>query len=466
MTVLVKVATVCVGFAMMIGVVSAQPATDQTATQTQPQTPPAAHLSAALPTAAGHTRLRYYTNADGTDLDMCVVVSVSKKVSTMQGKVPALLFFHGGGEAGTDGDRIFDAGPAAEMQRHPNLNEDLPVMVISPQFLPGHGWTSAGMDVAMSRFVELLLADGRIDPDRFYVTGLSAGGRQAYWTAANTPGMFAALAVAQPGIILDKPLTTAPAANRIPLRSEIVDKIKGLPIWIVAGAKDERFAADSRTMYDALTKAGADVTYSQLDSEGHQSWEQLYPKPEFYQWLIAHVRGQAPARKFTSDELLRIAATPLDDPIGDKLAKDLETFAPYWQMVNCSRDPDVGLHDDISGQKNVMVLRPLNPTTACHLQTIWKIPAGKHALLHVIAGRAGAGAGAGGDWQLCIIRDGKEALSKTITTDAVANGWFDTTIDMGTADTRVKNSRMEVLIRQSGNTPAPAYLAKLAVEVQ
>lgn len=460
MITLVKAVMACVGFAMMIGVACAQPAADQTVTQKQPQTLPSAHLSAALPTVAGHTRLRYFANINGNNVDMCVVVSISKKVAAMQGKVPALLFFHGGGEAGTDGDRIFDAGPAAEMQRHPELNEDLPMMVISPQCPQGRSWTAAGMDVVVSRFVDLLLADGRIDPDRFYVTGLSAGGRQAYWTAANTPAIFAAVAVAQPGIILDKPITTIPAPIRIPLRSDIVDKIKGLPIWIVAGAKDERFAADSRTMYDALTKAGANVAYSQIDGEGHQSWERLYPKPEFYQWLTAHVRGQAPARKFTPDELLKIAATPLNDPIGDKLVNDLATFAPYWQMVNCSRDPDVGLHDEFLGQKNVMVLRPLNATTACHIQTIWKIPPGKHAVLHVIAGRGS------GDWQLRIIRDDKEVLSKTITADAVANGWFDTTIDMGTADTRIKNSRMEVLIRQSGNAPAPAYLAKLAVEIQ
>ncbi|GEM_PF-1230193 len=460
MTMLAKAAMVCVGFAMMIGVACAQPAADQTATQKQPQTLPSAHLSATLPTAAGHARLRYYTSINGNDVDMCFVVSISKKVSTMQGKVPALLFFHGAGEAGTDGDRIFDAGPAAEMQRHPQLNEELPMMVISPQCPPGRSWTAAGMDVAVSRFVDLLQADGRIDPDRFYVTGLSAGGRQAYCTAANTPAIFAALAVAQPAILLDKPNPAMPPSIHMPLRSDIVDKIKGLPIWIVAGAKDERFAADSRTMYDALTKAGADVVYSQIDGERHQSWERLYPKSEFYQWLTAHVRGQAPARKFTSDELLKVAATPLNDPIGDKLVTDLATFAPFWQMVNCSRDPDVGLHDELLGQKNVMVLRPLNATTACRIQTMWKIPAGKHAVLHVIAGRGS------GDWQLRIIRDDKEVLSKTITADAVAKGWFDTTIDMGTADTRPKNSRLEVLISQSGNTPAPACLAKLAVEIQ
>jgi pimeloyl-ACP methyl ester carboxylesterase len=407
---------------------------------------PTTRLSSAIPAAAGHFRLRFYTSVEDKPLDMCVVVSNSEKIAETKGKVPVLIFLHGVSERGSNGDLIFTNGPAAEMMRRPELNDGLPVMVISPQCPIDRAWGGMQPATAMSpvvgQLVDLLTADPRVDADRIYLTGISQGGRGLWYAAMKTPKAFAALVPIASGVV--KPEATVPA-------------VKDIPTWIVVGEKDNRITQGSIAMAAALKQAGAPVDFSELAGVEHDSWHLLYANPQFYDWLLTHVRGQPVSKQFTAKELMQMATKPVDDPMTTAVEHDFHAFDQYWQIVNCGRDGWPGLREQMNGHKNVFVARPLNAQVPCVMMTESPIPKDKHAKLNLSVGRD-----AGEAWRLTVLGDGKELLNQTIDATTAKDGWLDTSIDLGAWTG--KYVRLQVLSYQVGAKPASAYFAKLSLD--
>jgi predicted peptidase len=114
-----------------------------------------------------------------------------------------------------------------------------------------------------------------IDPKRIYLTGLSMGGYGTWDLLARQPKLFAAgVPVCGGG------------------DESTAEKIAQVPIWVFHGDKDNAVpVARSRTMVEALKKAGGHPKYTEYPGVGHNSWDKAYADPELMKWLFAQKRS-------------------------------------------------------------------------------------------------------------------------------------------------------------------------------
>jgi phospholipase/carboxylesterase len=122
-------------------------------------------------------------------------------------------------------------------------------------------WALMGEDTDttnLARILELVHGRWNIDPARLLLTGMSDGGTFCYVTGLESASPFTHLAPV--------------AATFHPLMAEMADaeRLRGLPIHIVHGRLDWMFPVQvARQTRDALSAAGADVTYRELDDLSH-----------------------------------------------------------------------------------------------------------------------------------------------------------------------------------------------------
>ena len=124
----------------------------------------------------------------------------------------------------------------------------------------------------LGRIVDLVRERWNVDPARLLLTGMSDGGTFCYVTGLESASPFTHLAPV--------------AATFHPLMAEMADaeRLRGLPIYLVHGRLDWMFPVQvARQTQAALSAAGADVTYRELDDLSH-----CYPRemnPAILNWL-------------------------------------------------------------------------------------------------------------------------------------------------------------------------------------
>ena len=154
---------------------------------------------------------------------------------------------------------------------------------ISPVRMPGTAtgstWALMGNDTDTPnrlRILESVRSRWNIDADRMLLTGMSDGGTFCYVTGFESASPFTHLAPV--------------SATFHPLMAEMADaeRLRGLPVHIVHGRLDWMFPVQvARQTSQALSAAGANVTYRELDDLSH-----CYPREmnaDILQWL----RGEA-----------------------------------------------------------------------------------------------------------------------------------------------------------------------------
>jgi len=201
-------------------------------------------------------------------------------------KYPLVLFLHGAGERGNDNTKQLVHG--AYLFTEPANLDPYPCFVLAPQCPTGLDW--ANMDwrkgnntqaqlPARSFTITLELIDElakayRIDPKRFYITGLSMGGYGTWDAITRYPKKFAAAV----------PI----CGGGDPAKAALAKKV---PIWNFHGAKDVVVpVARSREMIKALEAAGAKPKYTEYPEENHASWVPAYKEPGLLPWLFAQKR--------------------------------------------------------------------------------------------------------------------------------------------------------------------------------
>ena len=139
----------------------------------------------------------------------------------------------------------------------------------------GPTWALMGDDTDtpnLDRILESVRARWNIDSTRMLLTGMSDGGTFCYVTGLNSASPFTHLAPV--------------AATFHPLTAETADadRLRGLPIHIVHGRLDWMFPVQvARQTQQALTAAGASVTYRELEDLSH-----TYPREmnaEILRWM-------------------------------------------------------------------------------------------------------------------------------------------------------------------------------------
>jgi phospholipase/carboxylesterase len=139
----------------------------------------------------------------------------------------------------------------------------------------GRTWALMGNDSDtpnLNRILEIVRGRFNVDAARMLLTGMSDGGTFCYVTGLEGASPFTHLAPV--------------AATFHPLMAQMADaeRIRGLPIFLTHGKLDWMFPVEvARHARDALSAAGADVTYREIDDLSH-----TYPREinaEFLRWL-------------------------------------------------------------------------------------------------------------------------------------------------------------------------------------
>lgn len=88
-------------------------------------------------------------------------------------KLPLIIWFHGAGERGTDGEKPLTDYRAASCWAEPAYQAKHPCVVLVPQIDPEATWDKTKLD-DVRKMADKLIADGDVDEKRVYSLGLSA----------------------------------------------------------------------------------------------------------------------------------------------------------------------------------------------------------------------------------------------------------------------------------------------------
>ena len=200
---------------------------------------------------------------------------------------PVVLFLHGSGERGSDGDRQLLAGLGPYVKAHA---ADFPALVVFPQVPDDGEWMGDNVDMALAA-LDAASKEFNGDPKRTYLTGLSMGGYGTWETAIKSPARFAALVPICGAILLpngERQLYVTEVAHQPDPYAALAARLKHVPMWIFHGAKDDVVPPrDDRRIFAAMKTAGADVQYTEFPDAGHNAWDATYQHPAMWSWLFA-----------------------------------------------------------------------------------------------------------------------------------------------------------------------------------
>lgn len=201
--------------------------------------------------------------------------------------LPVVLFLHGSGERGSDGENQTNAGLGPYVRARAS---DFPALVVFPQVPDNGEWMGNNVDMALAA-LDAAAKEFNGDPKRTYLTGLSMGGYGTWETAISAPTRFAAL-VPICGALLaprgGRELYVTEVAGAADPYAAVAARTKHLPIWIFHGAKDDVVPPDDdRKIFAALQAAGANVQYTEFPDANHNSWDATYQLDAMWAWLFA-----------------------------------------------------------------------------------------------------------------------------------------------------------------------------------
>jgi poly(3-hydroxybutyrate) depolymerase len=233
---------------------------------------------------------RRYTNAQGVLLYRLFIPTNYSASS----HYPTTLFLHGAGERGSD-NRLQLTGQTGCLVFASETNQlKYPSFMVAPQCPSGASWTDATRRTQVLGLMNALAAEFSIDTDRLYITGLSMGGMGTWDYIGRYPGMYAAAI----------PMSGSGTTSLAPAMTQI-------PIWNFHAANDGTVnVSGSRTMVDAVRRAGGNPIYTEYASGGHVIWTPAYNTPILMDWVYSQRRGTNSAAR----PLLSIAA-PTSQPM-------------------------------------------------------------------------------------------------------------------------------------------------------
>lgn len=203
---------------------------------------------------------------------------------------PLLFFLHGIAQKGTGSpgflENVADDGPFRTM-REGRWDQRLPLIVVGPQSSGFQPWWR-GEEVR--KVLEHVMATYRVDPRRRYVSGISMGGRGAWWLAKNFSNEFAAL---------------VPVSGWAGDVSHSCEVFRRMAVWAFHGAKDPLIGINSgRKPIDNLLNCDPRLSpvpkITVFDDAGHGDWDRVFASAHYdsnvgadgvlysdiYQWML------------------------------------------------------------------------------------------------------------------------------------------------------------------------------------
>lgn len=214
-------------------------------------------------------------------------------------RFPLIVFFHGAGERGNGSlaelPRVLQHGPPKLIEE----GKEFPAIVISPQ--TATNWLSG----ITTPFVNYLLANYDVDPDRVYITGLSLGGQGTWEYARVHPSNVAAIVpicgpkngTADYSVLRGIPLWTFHGVDDdiVPIEriQDILEQITGVrPDVANKGGHTGYFEGASWNWRAGQTApaAGENPTFT-VYKGGHYVWPAAYDNQGMWDWLFAQRRS-------------------------------------------------------------------------------------------------------------------------------------------------------------------------------
>ena len=224
-----------------------------------------------------------------------------------QGPRPLILFLHGGGNGGYEGERdnnkhiVTDYGPVNFAENYPDVYVMAPMAVearrdmskFNPNIrfaesdamnVPGFGWCREYLGQVCD-IIRRMIGENRVDGKRVYVTGMSMGGAGTIRAMSVASDLFAACVPVCPSMSpetfsilksIRRPVWVASAYidHTLYRHKYLVDAVMALRDSGNSNAHLTLFAPEDLEKYDvAITP---DLPYPRLFGENHASWIPTY----------------------------------------------------------------------------------------------------------------------------------------------------------------------------------------------
>ena len=242
-----------------------------------------------------------------------------------QGPRPLILFLHGGGNGGYEGERdnnkhiMADFGPVNFAEKYPDLYVMAPMAVEARRDMrffnpnrrfaqsdsfdvPGCGWCREYLGQVCD-IIRRMAAEGKVDGKRVYVTGMSMGGAGTIRAMSVASDLFAACLPVCPTMTpetfailrsIRRPVwvTSAYIDHTLYRHKYLVDAVMALRDGGNANAHLTLFSPEELEKYDIAVTP--DLPYPRLFSENHASWVPTYSNEYgVMSWLLNQTKEDA-----------------------------------------------------------------------------------------------------------------------------------------------------------------------------
>jgi predicted peptidase len=188
-----------------------------------------------------------------------------------------MVFLHGTGESGADGEKPTRVGIGPALAAHP---ERWPLVVVFPQKpLEEEEWEER--ESLVYAVLERARREFHLDRQRVALSGISQGGHGAWLIGARHPARWACLV---PVSAYGRARTIAPRVARLPvwafhgLADDLVDPAETRAVVAAIRAERERLGLDT-----------TEVRVTLLPGTNHNSWDPAFAEPELPGWILAHL---------------------------------------------------------------------------------------------------------------------------------------------------------------------------------
>jgi predicted esterase len=201
---------------------------------------------------------------------------------------PLLVFFHGEGERGPVYNNELQLANCGSTITTNVLNSKFDGFVIFPQSTYG-GWTSSQF-ITVAGFIDSMINEVRVDPNRIIASGLSSGGDGTWKFTAQYPNLVAAAT----------PISAATAQES---SASFINTIKDIPIWLSQGGLDNNPKPALTTgVVNTMVDSGMDIQTVAPGQEGqgkvsegyyiiypnnaHNTWDAHYNEPQAWSYMM------------------------------------------------------------------------------------------------------------------------------------------------------------------------------------
>ncbi len=209
--------------------------------------------------------LNFY-NCQSCDVKLPYLITLPTDFDPEGESLPLILFLHGAGERGEDGQRVGIHGIPKYFGANENYGGER-VITLSPQCPEGEVWVH--LTRAVKELLDHVVSTYHADPCRLSVTGISMGGFGTWDMLCTYPNTFAAAAPICGGGM------SWSINTKTPVRAFHGDADGTVPM------------SYSLQMVDALNARGGRAELTLYHGCGHDSWTRTYESTDLIRWLAS-----------------------------------------------------------------------------------------------------------------------------------------------------------------------------------